>query len=165
MHSMAEALWNSGLDFNRTADAFYRDMFGECADELAHYFKTLSRLSQTPWMRGERPVVDEGAASQFAQIALTANEALPRILTRLGEAADPFMKKTWNALAIHAHICAYVSAALAERAKGEYGRAKEKWRVAADYVNRMEPLIHDMFDAGYYIDVVGRIFEKERNGC
>jgi hypothetical protein len=161
MNAMAAALWNKEQDFEQVAASFYEDVFGPYSGEMIVYFKTLSSLIQTPYLRSELPVENVDSASRFAEIPALVNNMLPRILSRFNEESDPFRKKTWYALTIHAQLCIYVSSVMESRARGDKTSAEEKWNITIDYINRMEPLIHGLFDVKYFIDVIGRFVRGE----
>ena len=162
MNAMAAALWNKELKFEKVTEEFYGDIFGPCATEMSEYFRTLSELFQAPYMRGELPVISQECAKKFAEVPKLVNEMLPRLLERLEEEKNPFRKKTWFALTVHAQLCLYLSCALEERAKGNSDAAKEKWNITVDYINRMEPEIHELFDVKYFIDVIERVLKGNR---
>ena len=163
MNVMAAALWNKEQDFDEAAASFYEGLFGTYAAEMAGYFRKLSELIQTPYLRGELPVENAESAARFAEIPALVNEMLPRILARLNEESEPFRKKTWYTLTIHAQLCLYMAGVWEARARGDAAAAQEKWNTTVDYINRMEALIHDMFDVKYFIDVTGRVVQGKKH--
>jgi len=162
MNAMAAALWNKNRSFETFALEYFTDMFGEYAPEMHQYFKELSRLFQPAYMRGEKEYVNEESVKLFSEIPMLINKMMPRLLSRMERETDPYRKKTWFALTIHAQICIYLADALILKAKGLQAAAESKWERMVDYVNRIEPLIHDLFDVMYFKNVLGYTIQGTR---
>ena len=163
MNAMAAALWNKNQTFDDVATEFFADMFGEHAAEMRKYFETLSDLFQPDYMRGEKTYVDEAAAARFAKIPELVNEMMPLLLSRMECEYKPSKRKLWHALVIHAQLCTYLADAVMLKAKGLQPAAEARWERVIDYVNRVEPLVHDLFDVKYFIDVIGRTIKGVRH--
>jgi hypothetical protein len=130
---------------------------------MREYFKTLSRLFQPAYMRGEQTYVNEESAKLFSEIPKVINEITPFLFSRFDESTDPCKRKTWYTLTIHAQLCIFLADAVALKARGNQPAAESVWERVMDYVNRVEPLIHDLFDVKYFIDVIGRTIKGVRH--
>ena len=114
------------------------------------YFKTLSKLMQPTYMRGERGVVCEDSAKLFAEVPAVINEMMPKLLSRQEN----------EALIIHAQLCLYLADTMHLKAQGHQALAEAKWKHTIDYINRAEPRIHKLFDVEYFINVVSHAVKR-----
>jgi len=156
MNAMAAALWNKNQTFEDFNYAFFSDMFGEFASEMIDYFKTLSKLFQPPYLRGEQEYISEDSAKMFDDIPDVLNEMLPKLIARHDNETNPCRKKTWYALTLHSQLCSLLADTLSLKAKGLQSESEKGWERTVEYANNIEPLIHELFDAKYFVDVVGR---------
>jgi len=156
MNAMAAALWNKGQAFEDFTDLFFTDMFGDSSNEMKEYFKTLSSLFQPPYMRGELEYINEESARMFDEIPAILNDMLPKLTFRCDNESDICRKKTWHSLTLHSQLCAYLAETFSFKAKGLQAEAEASWKRTVDYANFIEPQVHNLFDAKYFIDVVGR---------
>jgi len=156
MNAMAAALWKKDQTFGSFVNTFFDDMYGAYAIEMSVYFETLSKLFQPSYMRGEQEYLNEESARMFDEIPAVLNEMSPRLMARYKQESDPCRKKSWYALTLHSQLCTYLAEALSFKAKGLQAEAEASWERTVDYANSIEPLIHGLFDAKYFIDVVGR---------
>ena len=159
MYAMGEALWNKEQNFEKVASDYYADLFGGYGEKMHAYFKKLSHMFDPPYLRGEKPVINEESAKQYAEINIVINEMLPFFHECLKKEVDPCRKRTWQALIVHAQLCAYMAGVFAQRAKGNQDLASSQWLIAKDYIQRMEPEIHDLFDVLYFTNVNGHALE------
>ncbi|MCL2813535.1 MAG: DUF4838 domain-containing protein [Oscillospiraceae bacterium] len=162
MNAMAAALWDKTKSFEEVAARYYSDAFGEHGAKMHRYFKTLTELCDTSYLRGEKPAVSEDNAKKFAQIPAAVNEMMPLIIYKAANEADPCRKKLWEALVIHAQICLYLAEIYGETARGRIEKLDERWQVVKDYLYRVEPLIHEMLDVQFYISVIGGMLQRKR---
>ena len=159
MYAMASALWNKNESFEEVASRYYNDLFGIYGEKMLHYFKMLSTYLDPPYFRGEREIVSEESVKSFSKVYPLVNEFFPLFLEALKKECDPCRKKTWQALITHGQLCLYMARTLIELAKGN--TAAEEWDMTTDYINRMEPEIHNLFDVWYFIKTVGRFMERK----
>jgi hypothetical protein len=151
MNAMAAALWNKNLTFESFAKTFFTDLFGKHANEMQHYFKKLSTLFQPAYLRGELPHVSKESAKLFAKIPSVINKMLPKLISRREDI-----------LIIHAQLCLQSAETLRLKAEGKQSEAEDRWSQTKDYVNQMEPVIHNALDIKYFTDVIGRSIRGER---
>ena len=162
MFAMGEALWNKSSSFEDVAASYYSDLFGEHGDKMHSYFKTLSIMFDPSYLRGEKPVISKESAEQYTNIYYVINEMLPFLHNSLRKEKDPCRKKTWQALIIHGQLCIYMAGIFALRADGEKELALKQWEIAKDYILRMEPVIHDLFDIDFFVSVNSRVLEDRQ---
>ena len=162
MHAMGAALWDKTKSFEEVAAGYYADVFGEHGEKMHRYFKTLTELCDTSYLRGEKPVVNEEVAKKFAQIPKTVNEMLPFVLCALEGEREPCRKKMWEALAVHGQLCLYMAEIYGGLAAGNTEKLDERWDNVKDYLYRMEPLVHEMLDVQFYISVIGGMLQRKR---
>jgi len=161
MYAMSEALWNKNLSFEEVASAYYSDMFGDCGGKMQVYFENLTRLFDPAYLRGEKPVVSEENAEKFSKVSGIVNEMLPFFHDSLKSEKDTCRKKSWQALIVHGQLCTGLSEALEQRARGNSELAKELWANTKDYIHRMEPEIHDLFDVLFFVNVMERVISDK----
>ena len=156
MNVMAAVLWNKNRTFNEVTGQFYADMFGSHAGEMDEYFKSLSKLFQPQYMRGEKEYTCEESAKTFEEIPGLLNDMMPKLNIRYQLETGVCKKKTWFALILHSQLCFFLAETMALKAKGDQRGAEASWVKTLKYANRIEPMLHELFDAKYFIDVVGR---------
>lgn len=162
MSAMAAALWDKNKSFEEVAARYCSDAFGEYGPKMHKYFKTLTELCDTSYLRGEKPAISEENAKKFARIPGTVNEMMPLVLQRAENEPDPCRKKLWGTLVIHAQICLYMAEIYEETARGSIGKSDERWDRVKDYLYRVEPLVHESLDVQFYINVIGGMLERKR---
>ena len=162
MYAMSAALWDKTKSFEEVAAKYYSEAFGEHGDEMQKYFKALTGLCDTSYLRGEKPVVNEAAAKKFAQIPKTVNAMMPRILSSAQEETEPCRKKLWGSLVIHGQLCLYMAEIYGSVASGNIENLDRRWENVKDYLRRAEPSVHEMLDVQFYISVVGGMLQRKR---
>ena len=159
MYAMAAALWDKTESFENVAKRYYNELFGAHGDVMHDYFKELSRLCDPPYFRGEKPAVSNESAELFLGIYRHVNKMMHLFAELEKKEIDPFRKRTYRSLLLHGQLCTFMAGLLVERARGN--STEESWEVTKDYVNRMEPLVHDLFDCWYFIKVIERFLNRE----
>ncbi|MCL1793348.1 MAG: DUF4838 domain-containing protein [Oscillospiraceae bacterium] len=163
MYAMGSALWDKTKSFEGVAAGYYADALGDRGAQMQEYLKTLTELCDTSYLRGEKPAISEESAKKFARIPGTVNAMMPSILRAAQSDCEPCRKKLWEALAIHGQLCLYMAEILEETAKGNIEKLDARWENVKDFLYRAEPFVHEMFDAQFYINVIGGMLERKRN--
>jgi len=159
MYAMARALWDKNESFETVATHYFNDIFGNLGEKMHVYYKKLSQLCDPPYLRKEKPIVSEESHKQFIEIYSLVNEIFPLFFEAYDKGSDPCSKKTWKAQIIHGQLCLYMANVLTEKAKGN--TAEEAWAITKEYITRMEPEIHDLFDVRYFVNVISKFIENE----
>ena len=162
MSAMAAALWDKEQNFEEFTEAYYMDLFGEYASEMSEHLKTLSKLFQPPYMRGELEEINAKSAGLFAASHRMLRKMSLRLAGRYKHEADPCRKRTWDAFIAHSQLCTCLADALSSKALGDQAKAEEYWEKVVEYANSIEPSFHDLFDVKYFTDVLGRAIKGER---
>ena len=160
MYAMAEALWNKNLQFEEVAAGYYADLFGGHGEKIHAYLKNLSCLCEPSYLSGEKPAVSEECALKFSKIISVVNEMMPFLFESLERECNPCRKKTWSSLVIHGQLCIYMANTLTQSAEGNFKQAMKHWEATKDYLNRMEPDIHELFDVRYFNKLIDRAFDR-----
>lgn len=141
MYAMARGLWDKQSDFGQIAKEYYQAAFGEDAQAVEAYMRTLSKLFHPPYLRGELPQVSEALAADFAQI-IPVVEAFQAAYIAPNQHKD----LSWKYLSYHAQYCILLADTLRLRASGEAEASKKRAEDMKQYLYTAEKQIHRVFD-------------------
>jgi len=161
MTAMAAALWNENADFDKVADEYFRNAYGDDGDTIRNYMKSLSDAFCPPYFRGEMPVVDAESAKRFASVheILSAHEAL--IKSRAADKSLPKSRQaSWKYLVHHAALCAIVARCLTKKAEGNFDDARILMEDAFSYARLHESVLHHVFDVALFQSTLRRAINR-----
>lgn len=164
MTAMAAALWDEKADFRQVADTYFRSAFGPDGEVARAYLESLSSAFDSSYLRGEKGNTNAEAAEKFSTVPgiLEAHRELI-----VSHAEDPELpeniRASWNYLRYHAELCGILAPAMQLLALGDAEAGKAGLKKAAEYARRTEPVLHHVFDAHVFQDVVGRLIPKNLN--
>lgn len=161
MTAMAAALWNRNTDYDILLNQYFKDVYGEYADEMQHYLDILSDLLDARYLRRELPIKDESCVIKFKRIPDLVNHYLPLFKDAEMAAKTPVQRAVWKNMKLHGELCIRFSKVLVNRASGNFQEADACWNEMKDYINQIEPEIHPVFDVLYYMIIVGRALGYE----
>lgn len=155
-YAMAKALWNKHSRFEDVVEEYFTAAFGEEAGAVVRYLTTLSTLFDPPRVRAERE-------KDFDRVHRDCAEAR-RVVTAFREAAGLTYDDTNPSrryLAYHADLVL----SYADWHEALLGGGTEADREAAkaaltETVHRIEPYVHEVFDACLYKDTHFRRYLK-----
>lgn len=155
-YAMAKALWNKSSRFEDVVKEYFTAAFGEEAEAVVQYLTTLSTLFDPPRVRAERE-------KDYDRVHRDCAEAR-RVVAAFREAAgltydDPNPSRRY--LAYHADLVL----SYADWHEALLGGGTEADREAAkatltETVHRIEPYVHEVFDAQLYKDTHFRRYLK-----
>lgn len=143
MYAMAGALWNRESDFETVAGEYYRAAFGKKAEAVSDYMKTLSRLFNPSYLRGELLQLSSEAAADFAHVK--------QVVQAFREAyIDPEVESNvfWKYLAYHAEYCLILAEVLQHRALGETEMVRKSGERLKHFLDSTELELHHVLDTG-----------------
>ena len=158
-YAMAKALWDKHSRFEDVAEEYFTAAFGRDAKAVEAYLSTLSALFDPPRMRAER---EKDTAKVKADCA-EARRVVAAFRTAQGLSYDdPIPSRRY--LAYHADLVLALAdwqeAFLGGGTETEEERAKA---ALTDTVHRIEPYVHEVFDAHLYKDThFRRYFRRHR---
>lgn len=149
MDIMGKTLWNTDLDFSTETADYYLGAFGENGDLCLDYLVKLSTLFDPVYMRGEKPVVDESAASRFKD-AIQLIKKFRSEIERNQLLSNPCHQQSWKYLRYHADITQTLAEALELRAMGDIETASKIWTEEIDAIQKLEPILHPVLDVVFF---------------
>lgn len=158
--TMAETLWNRDTDFEELTKRYFAKAFGEDGELVQAYMTKLSELFDPPYLRGERPMVDDAEAAKFEQIPGVVADFLPVIERNRKTASDPTIALSWEYLFYHARMCTPYADALYLRAKGRKEDALASFETLAAYLRETEEKTHRVFDLCVFMNKIERKFKQ-----
>ncbi len=159
MLAMAETLWNRDAKFADIARDYFNHAFGRDGIKVWRYLGVLSDMFDPAYLRGEKPTVDDAAARRFAKIPGVVEDFMPTIYRNVSDTyADATAKKSWEYLLYHAQAVTMLASALAFRADDMKEDAASKYAQLFDYLCKVEPEIHAVFDVHNFNKHFGQKF-------
>lgn len=144
---MAETLWNKKATFKDIARGYFDSAFGIDGIKVWKYLDVVSGLFDPVYLRGGKTVVDYEKAKDFARIPGIADNFVKiaaRNISRPG--IQEAVKQSWTYLLYHAQAISLYAQALEARAEDRKEDAAVKYEELIDYLNRIEAIIHPVFD-------------------
>ena len=161
MVAMATALWDEKADFESMAKAYFKDAFGNDAETVESYLRTLSQLIDPVYIRGEKPAVNEENATKLAQVPAHLDRYLELICDRIGDSTLPdSMRTSWKYLYHHSQLCRKYALTFQRKAEGKMEEAELLKQELLDFACEKEMDIHHVFDAYEFMVSINRYFSK-----
>ena len=161
MTAMAAALWNENADFDKVADEYFANAYGEDGDTIKNYMKSLSDAFCPPYFRGEMPVVDTKAAQRFASVhnILAAHRTLIR--NRAEDDKLPESRKaSWKYLMYHAELCEILARCFTLKSEGMFDKARLLLNDVLSYARLHESVLHHVFDVTLFQSTLTSAFNR-----
>ncbi|MHB1456089.1 MAG: DUF4838 domain-containing protein [Armatimonadota bacterium] len=157
MNIMGKTLWNTELDFNKEVVEYFNGAFGPNGAICQSYLSKISTLFDPVYMRGEKPVYDEVAASRFKEAVQVIREFKSEIKRNL-LLTDLCHQQSWKYLEYHADITQKLAEALELRAMGDVEKASEIWNEEMECIRRLESILNSVLDVTFYNMLTNRLF-------
>jgi hypothetical protein len=162
MVAMATALWDEKADFDSTAKAYFKDAFGDDAESVENYLRTLSKLIDPVYIRGEKPAVNKENAAKLAQVPAYLDRHLSLIQERMHDYALPeSMRASWKYLYHHSQLCRKYALTFQRKAEGKMEEAENLKEELLDFAWKYEMDTHHVFDAYEFMVSINRYFAKQ----
>lgn len=157
---MAEALWNTEIDFVTSAADYFTKAFGDDGYIVKKHMEDISDYFDPPYLRNEKPVVDIKAAEKFASTPDKIKSFESIIEKNLASNLPQPMHLNWEYLGIHAQLCKLLSGALSLRASGDTDGAGKALEETFMYAAKNEKSIENVFDFYEFKLTMERVFEN-----
>ena len=157
---MGETLWNRDAAFSDIARDYFTTAFGHDGMKVARYLGILSDLFDPAYQRGEKPILDEDKAREFAKIPAIIADFMPTITKNVSAPhISDTVKKSWQYLLYHAQASTLFAKACAYRADGMKEDASAAIDALIAYYNQVECEIHPVFDVFKFVQAMKRKFQ------
>ena len=161
MIAMATALWDENANFDTMAKTYFNDAFGDDAETVESYLKTLSDLVDPIYIRNEKPAVNAENAAKLAQVPAHLERYLPLIQEKMQDAGLPeSMRASWNYLYHHSQLCRKYALTFQCKAEGKMEEAEKMKQELLDFAWEKEMDVHHVFDAYEFMVSINRYFSK-----
>jgi len=141
MYAMAKGLWNKDSAFEDIADEYFTAAFGEDAEAVENYMKTLSKLFVPAFMRGEKPCTKAQMAESVRAGLRTVDEFSAKYIKLKLTASED-----WRHLDYHAEIVRRYADYILAGLRGDESEREALWKDLIAYQKMLEPEIHEYFD-------------------
>jgi hypothetical protein len=121
------------------------------------YLAQLSELFDPAYLRGEKNLDDEQAATALGHVADVIDTFLPTIARNI-DSATACWARSWQYLRYHAEITRSLAGALRERAQGNLTSAQQEWNALRQRVWEQEDELHPVLDVYLFTRVYDGIF-------
>lgn len=153
MVTMGRTLWQACLDFDEIASDYFASAYGSDGWLVRVYLQKLTELFDPVYLRGEKPVLSDEAASKLSKVARAIDGFRMIIARNLGN-SNECRAKSWLYLSHHADLCLPLAAAYRERALGNAGPAREHWEKVTQIVRERENILHPVLDVYQFISTL-----------
>lgn len=150
------SMWNTALTFDEIADEYFTAVFGEDAARAKAWLTALSDDFDPPYLRHEKPDVDEAAERRYAALAARIESKLPE-LARLAERAEP-----WKKIYCHARLDALLAKGLRARAAGDAQGAAQKAEEIHALAYEMYEETFGSLDTKFYTSIIKSVLTPEQ---
>ena len=160
MNAMATALWDKTADFEKTAENYFENAFGEDGGLVKEYMKKLSYYGDPVFMRNEyESTVDLERIPRFEKgIALT-DEFRP-IIDRNLEHPNKTVALSYYYLSYHAEFTKLYLKLMIELSKGDIDSATAAKEQLREYTKKHEKELYRVFDTYVFNSKLDRNVEK-----
>lgn len=166
MVGMASALWDKEKTFDSVAEEYFIDLFGQQDAEMMQcYFKEVSRLSHSPYLRLEEEIINPERAEDYRQL-FDFIDTKKTLFQEKKENADNLCDRTtWKLVCIHAEVCMLLAKVMRNKANGEQEEALKLWEQVVILVNHLEASdldVRNTWDVGLFLKIVGGAVKGEK---
>jgi hypothetical protein len=174
MEVMARTLWNRNANFEEICDDYFARCYGEEGAKVYKFFDTLSRLFDAPALRGQAVVrADgyEGAANPDGSINREAQLVSLRMIkpaiqefyetveTNL-EQENEAIAQSWFYLKQYLPYADLLADAFIAKFEGDSKLAHEKYLKFKEYICKIEPEIHRVFEVYEAVHSLRKFFPE-----
>lgn len=161
MVAMATVLWDKNANFDTVSKAYFKDAFGNDAESVESYLKTLSELVDPVYIRNEKRAVNEENAAKLAQVPAHLDNFRKLICARMQDMTLPeSMRASWCYLYHHSQLCRKYALTFQRKAEGNMEEAERLKQELLDFAWEKELDIHHVFDAYEFMVSINRYFSK-----
>jgi hypothetical protein len=153
-------LWDKTRDFESMARDYFAAAFGPDGEAALAYLTQLSGLFDPEYLRGEKPMGDEQAATALGRVAGVVDSFLPTIERNIGGGTSCWVR-SWLYLRHHAEIAMSLASPLRERAVGHHDAAQLEWSALKQRIWQKEDDLHPVLDVYLFTRVYDGIFKTD----
>jgi hypothetical protein len=151
-------LWDKMRDFESMAHDYVAAAFGPEGEGVLAYLTQLSGLFDPEYLRGEKSLDGEQAATALGRIAGVVDSFLPTIERNIDSGTACWVR-SWLYLRHHAEIAASLASALREQAQGHTATAQWEWNALKQRVWQKEDTLHPVLEVYLFTRVYDGIFQ------
>jgi hypothetical protein len=150
-------LWDKTRDFDAMARDYVASAFGPEGDAVLAYLTQLSGLFDPAYLRGEKSMGNDQAATALRRVASLVDRFLPTI-ERNTDRGPACWARSWLYLRHHAEIATSLAGALCERALGHPAAAQMAWNMLKQRIWQKEGELHPVLDVYLFTHVYDGMF-------
>jgi hypothetical protein len=151
-------LWDKTRDFEAMARDYVAAAFGPEGEAALAYLTRLSALFDPEYLRGEKSLDREQAATALGRVAGAVDSFMPTIERNIA-GASACWARSWLYLRYHAQIVTSLASALRARAQGHATAAQSEWEALKQRVWQMEDELHAVLDVYLFTRVYDGVFK------
>jgi hypothetical protein len=156
-------LWDKTRDFETMARDYVAAAFGPDGEAALSYLTQLSGLFDPEYLRGEKSLGGEQAATALGRVASVVDSFLPMIERNIDSGTACWIR-SWQYLRHHAEIATSLASALRERALGNLATAQLEWNALKQHVWQKEDELHAVLDVYLFTRVYDGMFRTGQGG-
>jgi hypothetical protein len=137
---------------------YFAAAFGPEGEATLAYLTQLSELFDPEYLRGEKSLEGDQAATALGRVASVVNSFLPTIERNINSGTACWAR-SWLYLWHHAEIVTSLASALRERALGHPTTAQSEWNALKQRVWQKEDELHSLLDVYLFTRVYDGIFK------
>jgi len=154
MAVLGRTLWDSSLSLDAIATDHLAACYGEGAQDVEAYLKSLSKLFCPSVLRGEGGAEAELAARRaWAKIPAAVDKMQPMVAEGL-ESPNATQARSWEILGHFGDMARLLSVALVRRSEGAADAEEAAWAVV-DWARRTERKLHPVLDVFEFLMTIG----------
>jgi Domain of unknown function (DUF4838) len=138
-------LWDKTRDFDTLARDYFAAAFGPAGEAARAYLTQLSELFDPAYLRGEKRLAGEQAATALGRVAGVVAAFLPTIERNSGSDTACWAR-SWHYLRHHAEVATALASALRQRAQGNLATAQAEWHALKQRLWQKEDELHRVLD-------------------
>lgn len=143
MTVLGRTLWDKTLDYEKIAEEYFGQAYGNDGHKVMNYLKEISRRFNPSFIR--EMMESEEMSKSYAEIEDFVKSFAPVIKANLNH-EDKAKAKSWYYLDIHMDYCIHYSKLLEKRMKGDIEGTYEKWDQFKAFIFANEDNIQKVFD-------------------
>ena len=165
MYLMGQALFDSGVDFDKMAAYYFEKAFGEDSERCRAYMAELSRLfnpvylRDNGWLKPDGEAENKAAAARLKEIAPLVEKFKPVIEKNLSHGVRT-IARSWQYLNFHAGLVSKLAESFLANVEGDLEKGRKLWQDTVDYASRGEDSVQDAFDVFTFNHALRRKFNK-----
>ncbi len=160
MYAMAKALWDRESDFDRVEQEYFKAAFGEDGEAVMSYTRTLSRLFDPVYLRGEKPPAANSEARENLRAAQVCIRTFQTEYLEQRKDASP----AWKYLYYHGELCLILADLLLARSYGDMETVSWHYARMEAYLRPLELEVHTVLDVWNYLRMIRRKFIENTTG-